>query len=297
MGLHKASAVIVGGGPAGCQCALWLHMLGHHPIIIEQSPVLGGLQALSPYQNHWIVGMQHQSGKQVAASIQAHIKALGIPVLLNTKLSSVTLTANGVHVAAGSHEIDAPYLVIATGVNPRRDVFKESNKVIVGPDESIFTMDFSGKRVALLGGGDNAYENQAFIMTKNPAVCDVYARTKRARKNLAELVNPAHVYTGAYHADQSTMKVTHDNNTREYDLFIVLYGWEANIPKALDPWRERLLDDRGFIATDAHCQTNLPECFAIGEVANRMHPCVTTAMADGVVAAKAIQAGLERAAD
>ena len=32
--------------------------------------------------------------------------------------------------------------------------------------------------------------------------------------------------------------------------------------------------------------------YAIGEVAQRMHPCVVTAFADGVVAAKAIQAQL-----
>lgn len=89
------------------------------------------------------------------------------------------------------------------------------------------------------------------------------------------------------------MTVTYASEARAYDVFIVLYGWEANIPSALNAWRDRLLDERGFVATNAFCQTHEPRFFAIGEVADRMHPCVVTAMADGVVAAKAMLVGLE----
>lgn len=293
MSIQRVSALIIGGGPAGAQCALWLKMLGHHPVIIEQSDVLGGLQALSPYQNHWMVGLRHQSGKALAAEITTHIHEMNIPVLFKTQVQEVAVKADGVYAKAGSHAYHADYLVIASGVLPKRDVFRESDKVFVGPGEAVYHADFAGKRVAILGGGDNAYENQAFIMGKHPACCHIYARTKRARRNLAVEVDPLHVFSGEYHADQAKMQVSHAGEVRDYDVFVVLYGWEANIPAALNAWRERLLDERGFIATNAFCQTREPRFFAIGEVADRMHPCVITAMADGVVAAKAMQAGLE----
>ena len=32
---------IIGGGPAGMSCALWLHNYELHPIIIERQAVLG----------------------------------------------------------------------------------------------------------------------------------------------------------------------------------------------------------------------------------------------------------------
>lgn len=293
MNIKRVSAVILGGGPAGAQCALWLKMLGHHPVLIEQGEVLGGLQAQSPYENHWMVGLRHQSGKALAAEMTKHIHEMDIPVLFKTRVDQLEVKSDGVVVRAGTHAYHADYLVIATGVVPKRDVFLEADKVILGPGEAVYHGEFAGKRVAILGGGDNAYENQAFIMGKQPACCHIYARTKRARRNLAVDVDPAHVFAGEYHADQATMTVSHAGEVRAYDLFIVLYGWEANIPSVLLPFRDQLLDDRGFIATDALCQTREPRFYAIGEVANRMHPCVVTAMADGVVAAKAIQAGLE----
>lgn len=293
MHIKRVSAVILGGGPAGAQCALWLKMLGHHPVVIEQASVLGGLQAQSPYENHWMVGLRHESGKALALNITKHIQEMDIPVLLKTQVSDIELKSDGVYVKAASKIYHADYLVIATGVLPRRDVFRESDRVWVGPGEAVYHGNFLGKRVAILGGGDNAYENQAYIMGKQPACCHIYARTKRARRNLAADVYPPHVFAGDYQANQATMTVTYAGETRPYDLFIVLYGWEANIPTALNPWRDHLLDERGFIATNAVCQTPEPRFFAIGEVANRMHPCVVTAMADGVVAAKAIQAGLE----
>jgi thioredoxin reductase (NADPH) len=39
---------IIGGGPAGMSCALWLHNYGLHPVIIEKEPALGGMARLSP---------------------------------------------------------------------------------------------------------------------------------------------------------------------------------------------------------------------------------------------------------
>lgn len=48
------------------------------------------------------------------------------------------------------------------------------------------------------------------------------------------------------------------------------------------------LDARGFIASDAQGLTFLPRVYAIGEVTQKQHPCIATAMAEGVVAAKAI---------
>ncbi len=52
---------------------------------------------------------------------------------------------------------------------------------------------------------------------------------------------------------------------------------------------------RGYVATDAvTAQTSCAGVYAIGEVAQRQHPCVVTALADGVVAAKAIQASIEQ---
>lgn len=287
------TAVIIGGGPAGCQCALWLKMLGHEVIIVEQTDKLGGLQVFSPYQNNWIVGVMNQTGRDVAHHIQQHIEHMEIPVIFNSTISDFKKLPHGFAVQVGKKMIETHYIVIATGVIPRSDYLTEAENVLIGPGEKIFHYQFANKRVAILGGGDNAYENYSVIKSKNPKVCHVYSRTIRARQSMMADVNPDDIFSYPYEIDQDKMTVTHDGKTNEYDVIVVLYGWEANFPKALDQIKNKLIDERGFIATNESCETPVTGIYAVGEVANRMHPCVTTSMADGVVAAKAIQQEIE----
>ena len=42
-------SVIVGGGPAGASCALWLARLGLSPLLVEASARLGGLGNDNPF--------------------------------------------------------------------------------------------------------------------------------------------------------------------------------------------------------------------------------------------------------
>ena len=75
---------------------------------------------------------------------------------------------------------------------------------------------------------------------------------------------------------------------RRYDVIVVLYGWTP----ALEFMRNHPLarDEKGFVVTDRDsAESSIRNVYAIGEVAQRMHPCCVTSMADGVVAAKAIQ--------
>ncbi|RDI46569.1 NAD(P)/FAD-dependent oxidoreductase [Aquicella lusitana] len=288
------AAVIIGGGPAGCQCALWLSMLGYKAIIVEQSDRLGGLQASSPYQNNWMLGVMHLTGREYAKHIQQHIEWMNIPVFFNQTPTHIQSLSTGFTVQLSDKVIDAYNVVIATGVKPCRDYFSESADTIIGPGQRIFDFDFANKRVAILGGGDNAAENYDLIQQQKPTACHVYTRTIRARKSLWGLVHPEDVYLFPYDVDQAAKTITHQGETRRYDVIIVLYGWEANFPSCLLSLESVLRDDRGFIATDMYCRTPVAGIYAIGEVANRMHPCVTTAMADGVVAAKAIQEDMDK---
>ena len=62
---------IIGGGPAGMSCALWLHNYGLRPVIVEQETALGGMARRSPYPNEWLLGRPDQSARQNAANLLA----------------------------------------------------------------------------------------------------------------------------------------------------------------------------------------------------------------------------------
>lgn len=201
------TAVIIGGGPAGCQCALWLKMLGSDPLLLEQTNHLGGLQNESPYKNNWVIGMLNTTGRELAVHMQQHIKSLDIPVMFSAKLDRFVVDKNGFTVWVNDQEIQAATLVIATGVK-QRGAFSTSS---------------------------NHYDYDA--LTRQLSRAD----------------------------------------------------WEAALPEAFADIKNELLDEHGFVMTDTQCQTRIPGLYAIGEAANRTPPCVVTAMADGVIAARSIQ--------
>lgn len=288
-------AVIVGAGPAGASCAVWLRHLGLNPLLLEATDRIGGLAARNPFADIWTVTSPSQTGVQVADQIARQVQAAGVDTWFDSRVLSVGSHGNvfNVRLERSGHEptvVATQTLVLATGVSPRELAGHEGKRyrgVIVGPGEEIMGTDFAGSSVALLGGGDNAFENYAFVKERGARQAHIYARTVRAQKQFVDRVPADDLTLGATTIDPVSRTV----NGQSYDWILVLYGWQPNIgflsqlPLALDA--------RGFVQTDMQtAQASVDGVYAIGEVAQRMHPCVPTAMADGVVAAKAIEARL-----
>lgn len=285
-------AIIIGGGPAGCQCGLWLKMLGYNPIILEKKPKLGGLQNLSPYESHWVVCVPGQIGERVAEAMEENIIRHGVPNIKNVNELKIsenddkTFTAK-IYTELSNYVLIAAKIVIATGVANKSGGFVASDKVIIGTGNNIHNCKFLNKKVAILGGGDSALENYSFIKNKGAKLIKLFARTLRARPALVKQVPQEDIIRGEFNANQSSMEVNGD----AFDMFCVMYGWKPNVP--LPNQLHIQLTESGFIKVDNNCRTSNENIFAIGECTQRMHPCVTTAMADGVVAAKAMQSDFE----
>lgn len=288
-------AVVVGAGPAGASCAVWLRHLGFTPLLIEASDRIGGLAARNPFDDIWTVTSPSQTGAQVAQHIAEQVRLAGIEVWFESRLEALDgqkplFELSVARAGAAPVLIRAKRVVLATGVKPRGLAGFEGQffpGVIVGPGDAVMALDFAGKRVAILGGGDNAFENYEFAKSRGASDVKIYARTVRAQKQFVSRVVAADVQVGHAQVDPVTRTV----NGQSYDYILVFYGWQANLDFATT--LPLALDERGFVATDtAQAQTSLPGVFAIGELAQRMHPCVPTAMADGVVAAKAIERDL-----
>src|SRR5262249_21180940 len=76
---------IIGGGPAGMSCALWLHNYGLNPVIIEKEGALGGMARLSPYPNAWLLGQRSKSGRENAAEFADHMRELAVETWLRAR--------------------------------------------------------------------------------------------------------------------------------------------------------------------------------------------------------------------
>ncbi|EGF92131.1 HI0933-like family protein [Asticcacaulis biprosthecium C19] len=272
----QLQVIIIGGGPAGVSCAIWLKKLGVRAVLLEAAPRLGGLQTWSPYENLWIPGVQGKTGQQVAQHLSDHAAAVGAEVRTTCPALGVWGDYT-VGIPAGS--LTAPYLVIATGTKPRAGGFTASARVAIGPGTPMESLAVKGNRIAILGGGDNAFDQARFVAERG-GVPVIFSRTQpRAQKLLQEMIRDVKVVTGDYVADQKALTV----NGEAFDAFGVLFGFEAVLPPGLAPEL-----DNGYVAVNRLGETNLPKVYACGEITDFWHPCVTTASAHGVQVAKQI---------
>ena len=290
-------AVVIGAGPAGASCAVWLRHLGFEPLLLEASDRVGGLAARNPYPDIWTVTSPHQTGEQVAAQIAAQVQASGVTLWPHACVQGISGSALSFDVSVSrdngqTQVVNAKTVVIASGVKPRGLAGQSQQKfegVLVGPGQQVMSHDYEGLRIAILGGGDNAFENYEFVRQRGAQTAHVFARTVRAQRQYQQRAAAQDVFVGPCEVNLAAREV----NGKRYDLIMVFYGWEpqASFVDGL------ALTGEGFLETDmATAQTSTPGIYAIGEVAQRMHPCVPTAMADGVVAAKAIEKVLNEAA-
>ena len=286
-------ALIIGAGPAGASCALWLARFGFDVVLADARPTMGGLLNDSPYRNDWIVTQPGLTGPDLADGIGLSLAAAGIPLMLGSNARRVQRNPDGFEVSletqgGGLRSIAASRLVIATGVRARTGGFTPSDRVLIGPGAHIAAHDFAGRSVAILGGGDNAFENYEAVKRAGAATAHIYARSVRASRMFVSRADPPDIHRGGFDADGISGRV----NGRVYDVILVMFGWEPVPVLTEDLALDR--DEKGFIRVDFEtCATSVEGVFAIGETAARSHPSVVTAMADGIAAAKAIQRQIE----
>src|SRR5699024_1905893 len=119
-------------------------------------------------------------------------------------LSGESVHAEGAAAVQGL-DLHASFIVLASGVRPRTLPGHAPGAappgVLVGPGRHVMAHNFRGQKVAVLGGGDNAFENALYAMKRGAAGVTVFARTVRAQHQLVAQVADCNVREGNYTVD------------------------------------------------------------------------------------------------
>jgi thioredoxin reductase (NADPH) len=309
---------IIGGGPAGMSCALWLHNYGFHPVIVEREAALGGMARLSPYPDEWLLGQLDGSAREHAAKFAGHIRKLAIETWLDAQPRRLSLAGDGSFrlevVRSGQGEVQSlssAAVVIAAGTRFRGENwldqvanargFAAAGRIHLGPAAIGEAKLDAGEHVAVMGGGDNAFDI-ARRLAENGVRVTLVMRSQ-APKAQPLLVDRLRDYESSGMAtvlagrtvlalEDAGAKVRvrlDDGNTITADRIVLLFGYQ---PNSDEPWLAELApatDAHGYIVVDDNMETSCRSVFAVGDISNPMHPCIATAIAAGTMAARAIQ--------
>jgi thioredoxin reductase len=312
---------ILGGGAAGMSCALWLGQLGFSPIIIEPGAALGGQLLGINRVNRWLLGVPGKTGPELAALYGRHVLDEGIEIRLNTRPVAVMMENSGFTLTLRDDEnrlvsLSARALVIATGLRVKSGEILHSIPGALPVYEagllSFFPLDhlelaetLEGKRVAVIGGGDNAHFTAKDLASK-AAVVHLIIRSRpraqpRVREEVEGLIRQGRIQehdgtriTGFHQGPGGITIGVAGNNAKieriEVDRIFARTGFVPNTDflAGLGLLARLEKDGNGYARVDAGKRASLPFVYAIGDAANPDHPAVITAMADGAVAARSI---------
>jgi thioredoxin reductase (NADPH) len=319
---------VIGGGPAGMSCALWLHNYELRPIIIERDAVLGGMARRSPYPNEGLLGRPGETARENAEAFARHIGRISVETWVGARPQRLCRARDGrfqLDLAFGgaassscpqTQALSAAAIVIATGTrfggeewldrvdNARR--MAERGRVHLGAPWAGEPGADLGSHVAVIGGGDNAFDVARMLVEKGVRVT-IVMRSQAAKaqpllvqrldkhqsSGMAQILAPRTVR--ALEDAHSKVRLRLDDGDHlDADHVVLLVGYRPNTDES---WMAALAlekDHRGYVVTDGNMETSCPGAFAVGDVANPVHPCIATAVATGTMAAREIGKRLAR---
>lgn len=219
--------VVIGAGPAGLAAAQALDQAGASFIIVDPSP--GGW----PAALQWVApGEQAPAWQSLKAAYDKELKRVWQKVA--THVEPDASGALAVHCSAG--RIAAKAVIVAAGSRPRDLGLKESARIIIGPLQRAWAQDYQGRSVAIVGGGDNAFEYALIAAGRLAAKVDIWVRGIRAKPEfqakaaqLGVTIRPACDPRHIVDTFRAVMIGPH-----QYDLCLVMAGFERKTLPAID---------------------------------------------------------------
>ena len=289
--------IIIGGGPAGLTAALYAQRAGKTALVLEGSGFGGQIVYTSCVENY--PGQKAMSGAEFADSLVEQVLAVGASVEFET---AVELRDGDIKtVITDSNEYTAKSVIIAAGVKHRR-LGLDGEDALIGSGISFCAVCdgafYKGKRVAVVGGGNTAFEDALYLSDIAEKVYLIHRRdgfraenriVKRAqeKENIHFILDAAvtHVH-GSPILDgievtnlKTGVKTLLDVN----GLFVAIGQMPQN-----DIFKTVIeLDENGYIRSGESCTTNVPGIFAAGDCRTKSFRQLTTAVSDGTVAALA----------
>lgn len=307
--VSEFDVIVLGAGPGGLTAGLYLCQSKINTVLIDLA-LPGGNVSTTHQVSNYPGFIEPQPGFLLSHNMSEQTKLCGTVYKVAVDVTSVDLVRKEV-VIDEYETIKAKKIVIATGTTPNLTGAAGERELKGKGISYCATCDakyFNDKEVIVIGGGNSAVEESEYISRFAGKITIVHQFDKlTANKQAQERVfkNPKMNFLfdneprefrkeGDKIVTLTQNVKTGENKVLTSDGVFIFIGMKPNVELFSDKLE---LDGRGFIKTDEDMQTSMPGIYAVGDVISKKYRQITTAVADGTIAAMAIARELENSKD
>lgn len=297
--------IIIGSGPAGLTAAIYAARGARSPVVVSGREAGGQLVLTTDVDDYpgFPEGIQ---GPDLMAKMRAQAERFGTR-FINENVLSVNLRIKPFEIKTENSQLRTNLLIIATGASAMWLGLSSEQKLIGKGISSCAVCDgffFKDKNVAVVGGGDTAMREVAYLAKLCKKVTVVHRRNSlKAQAALQELVksknNVEFIWNTTVDGILGQEKVTgvklkntqsNEISTIEVDGVFVAIGHKPNT----DFLKGQIeLDEKGYVVMHDETKTSIEGVFVAGDMTDYRYRQAVTAAGAGCKAAMDAEEYLE----
>jgi thioredoxin reductase (NADPH) len=290
--------IVIGAGAAGLTAGIYLSRAKVKTLILNEGAIGGQMVLTHEIANY--PGVENISGYELARAMKTQAQKFGCVIKSNLKISSLEIDEDLKRVTVNNKDVyTSNAIIISTGGKSRmigavnEDKFKGKGISYCATCDGDF---FQDKEIIVVGGGNSALE-EAVSLTKYASKITVVHQfdhfqalehyIDEAKKNeKINFIMESKIIEFVGDEKLESVKVQHQSTNEiteiKIDGVFIFIGYVPNTESLeglleLNQWKE--------IVVDKDMKTNVAGVFAAGDSIQKKYRQVTTAVADGTIAA------------
>jgi len=298
----QADVLIIGGGPAGLTAGIYAGR-GQLDVVVVEKGLPGGQIAQTEEVENYPGFETAIAGPELAQRMVRQAERFGAKIVMD-EVEGLTREGGRFRVRGYERDYLADAVIVATGANPRRLGVPGEDEFYGRGVSTCATCDgffYRGKRVVVIGGGDAAVEEGAFLTKFADSVTVVHRRDQlRANKVAQEraFANPKMHFVwntvveevlgddGLVTGVRTRDVVTGAEGRIAADGVFVYVGHVPNTDYLRGVVR---LNDHGYVDVRDEIYTDVEGIFAAGDVVDEVYRQLSTSVGAGTRAAMAAE--------
>jgi thioredoxin reductase (NADPH) len=296
-GIVDTKLLIVGSGPAGLTAAIYAARANLEPVVLAGSAPGGQLMLTSDVENYpgFPDGIQ---GPDLMAAMRAQAQRFGSR-LIDVDIDRVDFSERPFRLWARGTEYRAQSVIVATGASALWLGIDSETRLRGRGVSACATCDgffFRDREIAVVGGGDTAFEEATYLTRFATKVHLLHRRdTFRASKIMIDratahpkieihLNKAVEEVLGDAKVDGLVLRDTATGETSKMDIegVFIAIGYVPNTAAFRD-WLK--VDEKGYLVVRDETNSNIDGIFIAGDVHDHRYRQAVTAAADGCKAA------------